>query len=119
MGEVMALTHHETRMVKGMLLRGDKQHDIAAYFCINGGRVGEVATGKCEYPNAQPLPPDQLPPPGPYLSKYALSSIMQVLDEAIIAIEMAESETDIAGMKVALSIAKETIAAKIATLKEL
>jgi hypothetical protein len=33
-------------LVKGMLLRGDKQHDIAAHFKINSGRVAEIATGK-------------------------------------------------------------------------
>lgn len=33
-------------MVKGMLARGDKQHDIAAYFKTNGGRIAEIAQGK-------------------------------------------------------------------------
>ena len=28
----MSFSHHETRIVKGMLLRGDKQHDIARTF---------------------------------------------------------------------------------------
>ena len=115
----MAFSHHETRIVKGMLLRGDKQHDIAAYFSVNGGRVGEVATGDCDYPNAQPLPADQLPPPGPYLSKYALSSVMEILDAAVSAIEMAEGEVTVHDMKAALSLAKETIERKKTALKEL
>ena len=57
------LNHRETRIVKGMLLRGDRQHDIAAYFGVNGGRIAEVATGDCAYPNAQPMEEDRLPPP--------------------------------------------------------
>ena len=28
-----------------MLARGDRQHDIASYFGVNGGRIGEIATG--------------------------------------------------------------------------
>jgi hypothetical protein len=40
------LNNQEISMVKGMLARGDKQHDIAAFFKINGGRVAEIATGR-------------------------------------------------------------------------
>ena len=36
----------EIAVVKGMLARGDKQHNIAAYFNCNAGRVAEIATGK-------------------------------------------------------------------------
>jgi hypothetical protein len=28
-----------------MLMRGDKQHDIAAMFGVNAGRIAEIATG--------------------------------------------------------------------------
>lgn len=41
----ISLGHRETRIVKGMLARGDRQHDIASYFGVNGGRIGEIATG--------------------------------------------------------------------------
>ncbi|SDE88970.1 hypothetical protein SAMN04488117_101619 [Celeribacter baekdonensis] len=51
----MAFTYRETQIVKGMLNRGDKQHGVASYFGVNGGRIAEVSTGKCDYPNAQPL----------------------------------------------------------------
>lgn len=115
----MSFSHHETRIVKGMLLRGDKQHDIAAYFSVNGGRVGEVATGACAYPNAQPLPGDQLPPPGPYLSKYALSSVLKVLEESASAIELCEGQASAGDAVAALALAKETIQTKIVALREL
>jgi hypothetical protein len=115
----MALSHRDTRIVKGMLLRGDKQHDIAAYFSVNGARVAEVATGDCAYPNAEPLPVDQLPPPGPYLSKYALGSVLETLDEAIAAIDLADAQEDVADVKAALLLAKETIQSKMTQLREI
>jgi hypothetical protein len=65
---IVAFNYSETQMVKGMLARGDKQHDIAAFFGVNGGRVAEVATGQCNYPNAPALPAKKLPPKGPYCS---------------------------------------------------
>lgn len=40
------LNNEHIAVVKGMLMRGDKQHDIAAHFRINSGRVAEIATGK-------------------------------------------------------------------------
>ena len=40
----MALNDAEIAIVKGMLARGDRQHDIAAYFGINGGRIAEIST---------------------------------------------------------------------------
>ena len=41
----MALTDEEIAIVKGMIVRGDRQHDIAAYFGVNGGRIGEISKG--------------------------------------------------------------------------
>ena len=112
------LSHRDTRFAKGMLLRGDRQHDIAAYFGVNGGRIAEVANGTNEYPNAQPIPEDELPPPGPYLTKYAMQSVVYTLNEAIAAIEMAEAEEEVADVKAALLLAKETIQEKIDQLEE-
>ena len=49
-------------VVRGMLIRGDRQHDIAAWFGVNAGRVAEIASGaKFATGSAAPLPP-----PGPY-----------------------------------------------------
>jgi hypothetical protein len=42
----IALSEEDAAIVKGMLARGDRQHDIAAYFGVNGGRIGEIATGQ-------------------------------------------------------------------------
>ncbi|MFW8636739.1 hypothetical protein [Cribrihabitans pelagius] len=41
----MALTNREAQIVLGMLARGDKHHDIAAWFGENQARVAEVIEG--------------------------------------------------------------------------
>jgi hypothetical protein len=48
-----------------MINRGDRQHDIAAYFAVNGGRIGETSTGE----NFAAVSPTKigLPPAAPYL----------------------------------------------------
>lgn len=58
-------------LIKGMLMRGDKQSDISACFMINGGRVSEINTGE-KYGGVEAAPSDALPPAGPYPSPYSL-----------------------------------------------
>ena len=41
----MALTNREAQLVLGMIARGDKQHDIAAWFGENQARIVEVEKG--------------------------------------------------------------------------
>lgn len=114
----ITLHYRDTCVVKGMLLRGDRQHDIASYFGVNGARISEIANGTNNYPNAQPTPEADLPPPGPYLSKYALQSVVDTLNEAIEALDLAEAENEIADVKAALVLARETIQKKIDLLQE-
>ena len=40
------LTEEQAAVAKGLLLRGEKQHDIAAFFAVNGGRIAEIAKSK-------------------------------------------------------------------------
>jgi len=61
-----------------MLIRGDRKHDISAYFSTNPARIYEIADGKL-FPESTPTPADQLPPSGPYLSGRDSTSVMQVL----------------------------------------
>ena len=42
----ITLNESEVALVKGMLKRGDRQHDIAAWFGVNGGRIADIATEK-------------------------------------------------------------------------
>jgi hypothetical protein len=52
-------------LVKGMLNRGDRLHDIAAWFRRERGRIAKIATGD----RLAHVTPRQelLPPPGPYM----------------------------------------------------
>lgn len=61
------LDEDDAAIVKGMLARGDRQHDIAAWFGVNGGRIAEVSTG-AKFAEVRPADSSELPPPGPYLS---------------------------------------------------
>ena len=63
----VTLDSSDASVIKGMLARGDRQHDIAAWFGVNGGRIAEIATG-AKFPGACPAPAEDLPPRGPYLS---------------------------------------------------
>lgn len=49
-------------LIKGMLLRGDSQSNIAAFFLVNGGRIAEINTGKT-FEEVKAKPATKLPPP--------------------------------------------------------
>ncbi|WP_064842459.1 hypothetical protein [Rhizobium phaseoli] len=62
----MAFSNKEASIVLGMVARGDKRHDIAAWYGENQARVAEVEQG--QYGNLAAAPSDELPPrgaPGP------------------------------------------------------
>ena len=59
------LTEKDAAIIKGMRLRGDANHRIAAWFDVNQGRIAEINTGQ-HFRWVQPVPPEELPPPGPY-----------------------------------------------------
>lgn len=92
----MALNDGEIAIVKGMLIRGDKQHDIAAYFGVNAGRVNDVKQG-VKGPTIIAAAQDVLPPPGPYMAgrsalraKETLVALRELIDEAITDIDQFE-----------------------------
>jgi len=86
----VTLDEDDAALVKGMLARGDRQHDIAAWFGVNGGRIGEVATER-KFAHVDPAPITELPPPGPYLSGRAAAALTQALSQARYALDRAES----------------------------
>jgi hypothetical protein len=59
----MALTHKDATIVMGMLARGDKNHDIAAWFGENPARVAEVKDGEA-FGVVPAAPAAELPPKG-------------------------------------------------------
>ena len=58
-----ALTQADVPIILGMSGRGDRDHDIAAWFGVNQGRVAEAKDGK--FGPGQAAPAEQLPPSGP------------------------------------------------------
>lgn len=59
------LNNADAAVIKSMINRSDRQHDIAAYFAVNGGRIGEISRG-ATFPGVQPAN-GPLPPAPPYL----------------------------------------------------
>lgn len=58
-----SLTRSDARIVLGMQARGDRDHDIAAWFGVNQGRIAEVKEGR--YGAISAASDDELPPKGP------------------------------------------------------
>jgi hypothetical protein len=85
----ITLTEADAAIVKGMLARGDRQHDIAAWFGVNGGRIGEIATGS-RFSTVAAAPNEELPPPGPYVSGREAAVLIEALAKARSALEAAE-----------------------------
>jgi hypothetical protein len=57
------LTQADVAIVLGMQARGDREHDIAAWFGVNQGRMADAKEGKFGTP---PMAPGHtLPPKGP------------------------------------------------------
>lgn len=83
------LTERDAAIVKGMLARGDRQHDIAAWFGVNGGRVAEIASGQ-KFQAVAPADRGNLPPPGPYPTGREATIALQALMAAKAAITSAE-----------------------------
>lgn len=86
----IVLTTTDASIVKGMLVRGDRQHDIAAWFGVNGGRIAEIATG-ARYPEVTAAKSETLPPPGPYPAGRVATAAIEALKAARAALSQAES----------------------------
>ena len=83
------LTERDAAVVKAMLARGDRQHDVAAWFGVNGGRIAEIATGR-KFRSVVPAAGVNLPPSGPYPSgkdAYAAFAALRAAKQAIVAAE--------------------------------
>jgi hypothetical protein len=87
------LTEADASIVKGMAQRGDRHHDIAAWFGVNQGRIAEVLSGD-RYPSAPVAHADQLPPPGPYSSGKAAHKAVKALEEAKAALDNAVKDIE-------------------------
>jgi len=95
-GPARNVDKEDVPMVKGMLIRGDPQSDIASFFGTNGGRVSEINTGR-KWREVEPADPAHLPPPGPYMAarsairaKEALLAIRDLINATLQQIEVWE-----------------------------
>lgn len=61
------LTEGDAAIIKGMLKRGDRQHDIAAWFGVNPGRIAEIKY-QDSFKIVAAAAGNILPPVGPYPS---------------------------------------------------
>lgn len=87
----ISLTRTDAALVKGMLRRGDRQHDIAAWFGVNGGRIAEIATG-ARHGDVSPARDEILPPPGPYMPGRIAHATIEGLERVQAILERAANE---------------------------
>jgi hypothetical protein len=66
----IVVTDDMVPLIRGMIIRGDRKHDICAWFGLNPARIKETTDGW--YGSAEPADEDELPPagsPGPRASE--------------------------------------------------
>jgi hypothetical protein len=82
------MTAEQAAITKGLLARGEKQHDVAAFFGVNGGRIAEIAKGKkfAEVPQAAKK---DLPSPAALMNGYGAFVALQALQIIDIAVRSA------------------------------
>lgn len=78
----ISLTNKDASIVLGMVARDDREHDIAAWFGVNQGRIAEVKGGS--HGSISAAKPEELPPKGPPGVKgrglrYAVGKVVAVL----------------------------------------
>ncbi len=83
----------DAALVKGMIIRGDRHHDIAAWFGVNQGRVADVKNGDL-FPDVEPADESNLPPVGPYSSGKSVHQAVAALDSAKVALTLAMEEVE-------------------------
>jgi len=77
-----------------MVARGDREHDIAAWFGVNQGRIAEVKAGS--HGSIAAAPPEDLPPKGPPGPK---GQVLRSATEKAVAILAAKGAAGVAEAK--------------------
>ena len=97
-----SLTQHDAKIVLGMVLRGDRHHDIAAWFGVNQGRVAEVSKGE-KFPSISAASTSTLPPKGPPGIKGRI--LQETVSEIVAMVENGDLDLPqtISKLKIALS----------------
>lgn len=94
----ITLSSVDAAVAKGMLRRGDRQHDVAAWFGVNPGRIAEIATGAA-FDWVDAADEDDLPPPGPYPTGKQAMEARKALDTALEALAAAETSLSKLGLR--------------------
>jgi len=98
----ITLWKQDAKIILGMVARGDREHDIAAWFGVNSGRIPEVKAG--DYGTLEAAPANELPPSGaPGLKGRRLYAAVNA------ALEVLATTSDAAAAKAADTL-KEAIA---------
>jgi len=87
------LSADDASIVKGMVGRGDRHHDIAAWFGVNQGRIAQVIAGDL-HPNSPIAPKNRLPPSGPYTSGQSAQQAVDALEKAQSALAAANKSVE-------------------------
>lgn len=87
------LTPGQAAIAKGLLARGEKQHHVAAYFGVNGGRIAEISKG-ARFPDVKPAAKRLLPSPADMSAGHGVYVARQTLLRAKLGIEAALSFLD-------------------------
>lgn len=89
-------------VIKGMIGKGDRKHDVAAWYGLNQGRIAEVEDGKHGSPLAAPsssLPPEGSSGPRAKVLRGQMESLRKLIqegknDQAILIIDKAIKDFD-------------------------
>jgi hypothetical protein len=85
------ITAEQAAIVKGLLIRNEKQHDIAAYFGENPGRIADIAKGR-KYPDVVPASKGKLPTPSQLLPwGFIMAEARKAIQIARVGLQSAEA----------------------------
>ena len=72
------LIEDDDAVVKGVLAKGDRQHDISAWFGVAVGRIVEISTG-AKFADVSPATLEELPPQVPNISGKQSAEVLTFL----------------------------------------
>lgn len=84
------ITREQAAIAKGLLARGDKQSDIAAFLSTNSGRIAEINTG-ARHKDVAAVPGKDLPTVSEVAGGFVIFLANQALDRAALGIRAAKS----------------------------
>ena len=94
----MSMTINDAKIAIGMIARGDKQHDVAAWFGENQARIAEAVAG--QFGTSEAAPASDLPPKGsPGIKGRRLHAFVE---KAVTALEKGDSAAALEALRAGL-----------------